>query len=72
MITIDVAYRYFSTARRKLIGQDTVAIEQYTRNIHWKHRFDQGDHPDDARNGVVTDETAQLYYVLTGTGVPGW
>jgi sulfate adenylyltransferase large subunit len=32
-ITIDVAYRYFSTPRRKFIVADTPGHEQYTRNM---------------------------------------
>ena len=32
-ITIDVAYRYFSTAQRKFIIADTPGHEQYTRNM---------------------------------------
>ncbi len=32
-ITIDVAYRYFSTARRKFVVADTPGHEQYTRNM---------------------------------------
>jgi bifunctional enzyme CysN/CysC/sulfate adenylyltransferase subunit 1 len=32
-ITIDVAYRYFGTARRKFIIADTPGHEQYTRNM---------------------------------------
>src|SRR6202451_3121976 len=32
-ITIDVAYRYFSTVRRKFIIADTPGHEQYTRNM---------------------------------------
>src|SRR5947207_214013 len=32
-ITIDVAYRYFSTPRRKFILADTPGHEQYTRNM---------------------------------------
>src|SRR5262249_42404569 len=32
-ITIDVAYRYFATARRKFIAADTPGHEQYTRNM---------------------------------------
>lgn len=32
-ITIDVAYRFFSTARRKFIVADTPGHEQYTRNM---------------------------------------
>ena len=32
-ITIDVAYRYFSTTKRKFIIADTPGHEQYTRNM---------------------------------------
>src|SRR4029453_19325077 len=32
-ITIDVAYRFFSTTRRKFIVADTPGHEQYTRNM---------------------------------------
>jgi sulfate adenylyltransferase subunit 1 len=32
-ITIDVAYRYFATARRKFVIADTPGHEQYTRNM---------------------------------------
>src|SRR5690554_1805620 len=32
-ITIDVAYRYFSTSKRKFIIADTPGHEQYTRNM---------------------------------------
>ncbi|KND54356.1 Sulfate adenylyltransferase subunit 1 [Candidatus Paraburkholderia kirkii] len=32
-ITIDVAYRYFATAKRKFITADTPGHEQYTRNM---------------------------------------
>ncbi|MDQ6959650.1 MAG: GTP-binding protein, partial [Mariprofundaceae bacterium] len=32
-ITIDVAYRYFSTPKRKFIVADTPGHEQYTRNM---------------------------------------
>ena len=32
-ITIDVAYRYFSTNNRKFIIADTPGHEQYTRNM---------------------------------------
>jgi sulfate adenylyltransferase subunit 1 len=32
-ITIDVAYRYFATAKRKFIIADTPGHEQYTRNM---------------------------------------
>ncbi|MCE3590585.1 GTP-binding protein, partial [Escherichia coli] len=32
-ITIDVAYRFFSTPKRKFIVADTPGHEQYTRNM---------------------------------------
>ena len=32
-ITIDVAYRYFATPKRKFIVADTPGHEQYTRNM---------------------------------------
>ena len=32
-ITIDVAYRFFSTKKRKFIVADTPGHEQYTRNM---------------------------------------
>lgn len=54
-ITIDVAYRYFSTNRRKFIIADTPGHEQYTRNM-----ITGGSTANlaiilvDARNGVIT------------------
>ncbi len=53
-ITIDVAYRYFSTSRRKFIVADTPGHEEYTRNM-----ATGASHSDvaiilvDARKGVV-------------------
>ena len=51
-ITIDVAYRFFSTARRSFIVADTPGHEQFTRNMatgaskrrsrHHSHRCAQG------------------------------
>src|SRR2546428_812666 len=38
-ITIDVAYRYFATPRRKFIIADTPGHEQYTRNMAKQFRF---------------------------------
>ena len=35
-ITIDVAYRYFSTDRRKFIVADTPGHEQYTQHGDWR------------------------------------
>jgi bifunctional enzyme CysN/CysC len=54
-ITIDVAYRYFSTPRRKFIVADTPGHEQYTRNMATgASRCDLAVILVDARKGVVT------------------
>jgi len=54
-ITIDVAYRYFSTARRKFIIADTPGHEQYTRNMATgASTCDLAVLLVDARHGVVT------------------
>ncbi len=54
-ITIDVAYRYFSTPRRKFIVADTPGHEQYTRNMATgASRCDLAIILVDARKGVVT------------------
>ncbi|MFP4427673.1 MAG: sulfate adenylyltransferase subunit CysN, partial [Spirochaetaceae bacterium] len=54
-ITIDVAYRYFSTARRKFIIADTPGHEQYTRNmVTGASTADLAVILIDARNGVLT------------------
>jgi sulfate adenylyltransferase large subunit len=53
-ITIDVAYRYFSTARRKFIIADTPGHEQYTRNmVTGASTADLAIILVDARNGVL-------------------
>src|SRR5256714_6658310 len=53
-ITIDVAYRYFSTARRKFIIADTPGHEQYTRNMATgASTADLAIVLIDARNGVL-------------------
>lgn len=53
-ITIDVAYRYFSTARRKFIIADTPGHEQYTRNmVTGASTADLAVVLIDARNGVL-------------------
>lgn len=53
-ITIDVAYRYFSTARRKFIIADTPGHEQYTRNmVTGASTADLAVILIDARNGVL-------------------
>ncbi|MFW6414120.1 MAG: sulfate adenylyltransferase subunit CysN [Verrucomicrobiota bacterium] len=54
-ITIDVAYRYFSTAKRKFIIADTPGHEQYTRNmVTGASTADLAVFLVDARNGVIT------------------
>ena len=54
-ITIDVAYRYFSTARRKYIIADTPGHEQYTRNMATgASTCDAAIILIDAANGVLT------------------
>src|SRR5262245_13323381 len=54
-ITIDVAYRYFATPRRKFILADTPGHEQYTRNMATgASTADVAVLLVDARNGVRT------------------
>ncbi len=54
-ITIDVAYRYFSTARRKFIIADSPGHEQYTRNMATgASNCDAAIILIDAANGVLT------------------
>ncbi len=54
-ITIDVAYRYFSTAGRKFIIADTPGHEQYTRNmVTGASSADLAIILIDARHGVLT------------------
>jgi bifunctional enzyme CysN/CysC len=54
-ITIDVAYRYFQTAKRKFIIADTPGHEQYTRNmVTGASTADLAIILIDARHGVVT------------------
>ena len=54
-ITIDVAYRYFSTDRRKFIVADTPGHEQYTRNmVTGASTADVAVILIDARKGVLT------------------
>jgi sulfate adenylyltransferase subunit 1 (EFTu-like GTPase family) len=48
-ITIDVAYRYFATAKRKFILADTPGHEQYTRNMATGRLDRRRRHPADRR-----------------------
>lgn len=63
-ITIDVAYRYFSTNRRKFIIADTPGHEQYTRNM-----ITGGSTANlaiilvDARKGVITQTRRHTFLV---------
>jgi len=69
-ITIDVAYRFFSTDRRKFIVADTPGHEQYTRNM-----VTGGSTADlaviliDARKGVLT-QTRRHSYLVSLLGIP--
>ncbi len=61
-ITIDVAYRYFSTQRRKFIVADTPGHEQYTRNMATgASTADLAIILVDARKGVLTQSRRHAY-----------
>jgi bifunctional enzyme CysN/CysC len=61
-ITIDVAYRFFSTDRRKFIVADTPGHEQYTRNmITGASTADVAVILVDARKGVLTQTRRHSY-----------
>jgi bifunctional enzyme CysN/CysC len=63
-ITIDVAYRFFSTDRRKFIIADTPGHEQYTRNmITGASTADAAIILVDARHGVLTQTRRHSYLV---------
>ena len=63
-ITIDVAYRFFSTDRRKFIVADTPGHEQYTRNmITGASTADVAAILIDARKGVLTQTRRHSYLV---------
>jgi bifunctional enzyme CysN/CysC len=68
-ITIDVAYRYFSTANRKFIIADTPGHEQYTRNMATgASTCDLAVILVDARNGVVT-QTKRHSFIVSLLGI---
>src|SRR4030081_1253480 len=61
-ITIDVAYRYFSTQRRKFIIADTPGHEQYTRNmVTGASTADLAIILIDARKGILTQSRRHAY-----------
>src|SRR5436190_14520931 len=68
-ITIDVAYRYFSTAKRKFIIADTPGHEQYTRNMATgASTCDLAIILIDARNGVQT-QTRRHSFIVSLLGI---
>ncbi|HSN73183.1 MAG TPA: sulfate adenylyltransferase subunit CysN [Steroidobacteraceae bacterium] len=69
-ITIDVAYRFFATDRRKFIVADTPGHEQYTRNmVTGASTADAAIILVDARKGVLTQTRRHSYLVaLLGIG----
>jgi len=63
-ITIDVAYRFFSTEKRKFIVADTPGHEQYTRNmVTGASTADLAVVMIDARKGVLTQTRRHTYLV---------
>ncbi|HEY8616193.1 sulfate adenylyltransferase subunit CysN [Phenylobacterium sp.] len=63
-ITIDVAYRFFSTDKRKFIVADTPGHEQYTRNmVTGASTADAAIILIDARKGVLTQTRRHSYLV---------
>ena len=68
-ITIDVAYRYFSTNNRKFIIADTPGHEQYTRNmITGGSTANAAVILVDARTGVIT-QTRRHTYLISLLGI---
>ncbi|MEZ5983692.1 MAG: GTP-binding protein [Parvularculaceae bacterium] len=68
-ITIDVAYRFFSTEKRKFIVADTPGHEQYTRNMATgSSTADLAVILIDARKGVLT-QTRRHSYIVSLLGI---
>jgi len=68
-ITIDVAYRYFSTAKRKFIIADTPGHEQYTRNmVTGASTANLAIILIDARKGVIT-QTKRHTFIVSLLGI---
>jgi sulfate adenylyltransferase large subunit len=71
-ITIDVAYRYFATARRKFIIADTPGHEQYTRNMATgASTADLAIILIDARNGVLA-QSRRHAFIASLLGIPNF
>jgi len=69
-ITIDVAYRYFATPKRKFIMADCPGHEQYTRNmVTGASTANAAIILIDARNGVMP-QTRRHTHILSLLGVP--
>ena len=69
-ITIDVAYRYFQTKRRKFIIADTPGHEQYTRNmVTGASTADLSVILVDARNGV-SEQTRRHAHIASLLRIP--
>jgi sulfate adenylyltransferase large subunit len=69
-ITIDVAYRYFATSKRKFIIADTPGHEQYTRNmVTGASTADLAIILIDARNGVMI-QSKRHGYIAKLLGIP--
>src|SRR5918911_2553081 len=69
-ITIDVAYRYFATPRRKFIIADTPGHVQYTRNmVTGASTADVALILIDARNGVL-EQSRRHAFLATLLGIP--
>lgn len=65
-ITIDVAYRYFSTEKRKFIIADTPGHEQYTRNMATgASTCELAILLIDARKGVLDQNLSSQFYLHT-------
>jgi len=68
-ITIDVAYRFFSTQKRKFIVADTPGHEQYTRNMATgASTADLACLLIDARQGVLT-QTRRHAFIVSSLGI---
>jgi bifunctional enzyme CysN/CysC len=69
-ITIDVAYRYFATPKRKFIVADTPGHVQYTRNmVTGASTANLALVLVDARNGVI-EQTRRHSYIASLLGIP--